>query len=681
MLFAAVALACLPAERRRGLVLLGTVCAVASGSIGLVTLAEYATRLDLGIDHVLVRHARCIGEAHCGRSSLHSASSLVGLAVAMLGSRSRSARGRAIAQYLAVAVGLVALVALAGHVYGATALYVVTPAPRTGLSGQGGLSLLALAVGTLAARPRDGLMVTVTSAGMGGTIARRFLLAAFAAPVMGFVVMSGQRSGLYGYEISVALLAVAVLVVGVALTLVTARSTDEVERALRVSEARYRALVDQAADGILIADLDGRYIDVNPAGCRMFGYADEELVGKTIMDLLTEEDLPRFAEHTASLFGGNVEVGEWTVRRKDGTTFPVEVCAKHLPDGRWQAIVRDITDRKQLERELQRRESDLNRAQAVAQVGSWSLDVQRNVLLWSDESYRIFGTPKGKAMTYETFLSCVHPDDREYVDQKWEAACHGEPYDIEHRIVVDGSVRWVRERAALEIAEDGTFLGGVGTTQDITERKEAEIALERAHAAERELRARLERLSTASVAVSGAVAAMAGTGIDDVFRTIAREARSVTQASRAAIGLACDPTSPYYAWIEDGTPEGGEVLAERLPQPILGAVARGRTLRIADVGADVVFGGPSRRGPPVGAFLGTPVRFRGRILGNLYLVEAAGRRRVHAGGRDRGRDAGGPRGDGAPHRAALRSRGARTVAPRDDPRAPTRGRDRRGRRR
>jgi signal transduction histidine kinase len=80
-------------------------------------------------------------------------------------------------------------------------------------------------------------------------------------------------------------------------------------------------------------------------------------------------------------------------------------------------------------------------------------------------------------MTYETFLSAVHPDDREYVDRKWTAALRGEHYDIEHRIIVGNDIRWVRERAELEFDEKGILLGGFGTVQDITERKQAEAEL------------------------------------------------------------------------------------------------------------------------------------------------------------------------------------------------------------
>jgi PAS domain-containing protein len=97
--------------------------------------------------------------------------------------------------------------------------------------------------------------------------------------------------------------------------------------------------------------------------------------------------------------------------------------------------------------ELQESQHDLNRAQEVAQTGSWRMDVQHDVLLWSEENHRIFGISKGTPMTYKTFLSCVHPEDREYVDQKWQAALQGEEYDIEHRIIVGDKVKWVRERA------------------------------------------------------------------------------------------------------------------------------------------------------------------------------------------------------------------------------------------
>lgn len=139
--------------------------------------------------------------------------------------------------------------------------------------------------------------------------------------------------------------------------------------------------------------------------------------------------------------------------------------------------IRYAIERKQTEEALRESREDLNRAQAVGNIGSWRLDVQRNELTWSDENHRIFGIPKGTPMTYETFLSTVHPDDRDYVDTKWKEGLAGKPYDIEHRIIVDGQAKWVREKAYLEYDSKGALVGGFGITQEITDRKQMEEKL------------------------------------------------------------------------------------------------------------------------------------------------------------------------------------------------------------
>ena len=128
-------------------------------------------------------------------------------------------------------------------------------------------------------------------------------------------------------------------------------------------------------------------------------------------------------------------------------------------------------------RQLRESQEDLHRAQAVGNIGSWRLDVRRNTLTWSDENHLIFGIPKGTPLSYETFLSTVHPDDREYVDTQWKAGLASADYDIEHQLIVDGKTKWVREKAYLEFDKNNELIGGFGITQDITERKQAEEAL------------------------------------------------------------------------------------------------------------------------------------------------------------------------------------------------------------
>jgi PAS domain S-box-containing protein len=139
--------------------------------------------------------------------------------------------------------------------------------------------------------------------------------------------------------------------------------------------------------------------------------------------------------------------------------------------------VRDITQRRHDEQSLRESQIDLKRAQAVAQTGSWRIDVHSNHLTWSDETYKICGIPIGQPLNFNKFLSLVHPEDRNYVEQRWQAALDGAPYNIEHRIMVGDSVKWVRERAELEFDENGLLTSGFGTIQDITARKQNEAAL------------------------------------------------------------------------------------------------------------------------------------------------------------------------------------------------------------
>ncbi|MCK6546446.1 PAS domain S-box protein [Myxococcota bacterium] len=124
-------------------------------------------------------------------------------------------------------------------------------------------------------------------------------------------------------------------------------------------------------------------------------------------------------------------------------------------------------------------EASLRRAQAVAKAGSWSLDLVEDRLTWTDETYRIFGIERGRRMRLADFLAHVHPDDRDRVAVEWQRAIAGAPYDVEHRVIVGGEVRWVRERAELTRGADGAPLRGIGTVQDITEEKDHALALAR----------------------------------------------------------------------------------------------------------------------------------------------------------------------------------------------------------
>jgi PAS domain S-box-containing protein len=132
----------------------------------------------------------------------------------------------------------------------------------------------------------------------------------------------------------------------------------------------------------------------------------------------------------------------------------------------------DIVVQKRTETELRSRERDLAKAQEVAHVGSWQLDLLADRLTWSDEVYRIFGlAPQSFGATLEAFLARVHPDDREGVKQTYQAAVdNGTSYAIVHRIVrPDGEVRVVQERSEHVVDETGRVIRSLGTVLDITE--------------------------------------------------------------------------------------------------------------------------------------------------------------------------------------------------------------------
>ena len=139
---------------------------------------------------------------------------------------------------------------------------------------------------------------------------------------------------------------------GVPVVAVIRDATERIrtESALRGAVAYTRAAIEQAPDAIFTADLSGRYTEVNEAACALLGYSRTELLGMTINDLIPPDEVRRLAaERQRMLNPGNIEITEWRLRRKDGTSVPVEVSANILDDGRWQAIVRDISERKRVE--------------------------------------------------------------------------------------------------------------------------------------------------------------------------------------------------------------------------------------------------------------------------------------------------------------------------------------------
>ena len=138
---------------------------------------------------------------------------------------------------------------------------------------------------------------------------------------------------------------------------ITARK--QAEAALQKSEEHFRNIFEQATDGILVSNVAGRFLDANSAICQMLGYSREELLSLSNADIIVPDQIAHIVPETARLQHGNVVRSEWRVRHRDGTILLVEVSAKQLPDGRLQAFLRDITERKQAEDALRQLTQEL----------------------------------------------------------------------------------------------------------------------------------------------------------------------------------------------------------------------------------------------------------------------------------------------------------------------------------
>ncbi len=139
-----------------------------------------------------------------------------------------------------------------------------------------------------------------------------------------------------------------------------------------------------------------------------------------------------------------------------------------------------VTERRRAEMALERSEFSLSRAQSVAKIGSWTLDVATGVLEWSNETYRIFKIVPGTPVTFAMLESMLHPDDRDAFREHWDIAKASGKYDFVHRFQVERQTKWLRGRAELEHDRESKHLVAIGTVQDVTERRRTQEALRQA---------------------------------------------------------------------------------------------------------------------------------------------------------------------------------------------------------
>ena len=266
----------------------------------------------------------------------------------------------------------------------------------------------------------------------------------------------------------------------------------KMEEELDASRRLVHRILNATPDLLYIYDLsEGRNTFANRHVTEFLGYGFEraqELGGDLMGQILHPDDAPAVDEHyrrcRAAADGETLEI-EYRMRHAGGYW-----CWVHCRDmvfartngipSKILGVAQDVTERKHAEDALRKSEARLERAQRIAELGSWEAPTANlekasadQPYRWSDEVYRIWGVSKETfTPTLNGLLATVHPEDRGALEAAIAASLKtGQPFRVDHRILrPDGTQRWVREHGELE-ADDSGNLRMIGTAQDVTEAK------------------------------------------------------------------------------------------------------------------------------------------------------------------------------------------------------------------
>jgi PAS domain S-box-containing protein len=255
--------------------------------------------------------------------------------------------------------------------------------------------------------------------------------------------------------------------------------------ALEASEERFRLAVQASRDVIWEYDINRKQKFWSEAGNTHFGWQADEAHPHDAawwMEKLHPEDRPYVEGLLSEALTNPVRDSlhaDYRFRKHNGDYAHVEDRCHIERDQDGHALrligaMHDVTERRQQEMAVARLQAQMNEAQQIAQLGSWGYHHRENRLLWSDETYRIFGIDRSLfSESYEGFLAIIHPDDRPRVEAEFarSLAEPGYAYELDHRLVRrdTGEVRLVHEKCAHERDADGQVLHSYGFVQDITD--------------------------------------------------------------------------------------------------------------------------------------------------------------------------------------------------------------------
>ncbi|MDJ0704809.1 MAG: PAS domain S-box protein [Leptolyngbyaceae cyanobacterium MO_188.B28] len=281
----------------------------------------------------------------------------------------------------------------------------------------------------------------------------------------------------------------------------------QIEAQLIALTSLNQAILDSANYSIISTTETGVIQTFNAAAEAMLGYAASEIINQATPELIHDpEEVRQRAEGLSAELGYEIAPGfevfvakarqdivtetEWTYIRKDGSRFPASLSVTALRDNWGEltgflGIAKDITEQKQAEEQLRKSDAHLKTAQRIGKLGSWEFDLQTGEIQCSEEVFRIFDhDPQVAPLNCEALNQYLHPDDREHYEQTVQMAIEtAQPYEIELRIYrPNGALVYlqVREEPVLDAA--GRLIQLVGTVLDITDRKQAEAAIQESEA-------------------------------------------------------------------------------------------------------------------------------------------------------------------------------------------------------
>ena len=262
---------------------------------------------------------------------------------------------------------------------------------------------------------------------------------------------------------------------------------EKTEELLRESEARFRSYYELGLVGMAITSLEKGWIQCNDCLCSMLGYTREELTSKNWAELTHPDDLAADEAQFFRVLQGEIDGYSMDKRfiRKDGQTLQASLSVRcvrnqHGTPEHFVVMIQDITARKQTEIKLREINDFLALTQKSANLGLWDWDIPTGNLHWSSELFRIFGLdPDASEPSFDVWRSVVHPDDLQLAESLISDAIrdHSELKNEYRVIMPSGGVRWVYATGKANYDNQGDAIRLTGVCMDITERKDAELAI------------------------------------------------------------------------------------------------------------------------------------------------------------------------------------------------------------